>query len=222
MPLKPGSHAAGDGSFGRSAGMAAGRGAAVLFVAVVIGMLLLNRVDDPPGRRGSAGNGNGSGTEETTTTAAEPVPTTVPVRPPAEVKVLSANGTRVNGAAGRVRDALQAACYNVLSTIEVKQPVEARAVFFTPGFEREAQAVSQALKLPPTSVRPLPPPNALPVSDLRGANVVAVVGPELARQAAAPSSTTTTARRTSTTARRATSTTAPTTATTATTTRPPG
>ncbi len=80
MPLKPGRHAAEDGSFGRSAGMAAGRAAAVLVVAVVIGILLLNKVDDPPGRQVSAGDGE-NGTEETTTTVPEPVPTTLPPGP---------------------------------------------------------------------------------------------------------------------------------------------
>lgn len=218
MPLKPGRHAAGDGSFGRSAGIAAGRGAAVLVVAVVIGILLLNKVDDSPGRQVSTGDGGGgNATEETTTTVPEAPPTTVPARPPGEVKVLSANGTKVRGAAGKVRDMLKAAGYNVLSPIETKQPVEASAVFFAPGFDREAQAVAQALKLPPTSVQPLPAADALPVSDLRGANVVAVVGAELARQVGA-SSTTTTTRRTTTTARRATSTTS----TTSTTTTKPG
>ena len=204
MPLKPGRHAAGDGSFGRSAGMAAGRGAAVLVVAVVIGIVLLNKVDDPV-RQVSAGGG-GSTTEETTTTVVTPVPTTLPARPPAEVKVLSANGTKVNGAAGKTRDALKALGYNVLSPIETKRPVEASVVFFTPGFDREAQTVAQALKLQPTSVQPLPAADALPVSDLRGANVVAVVGPDLAKPTGA-SSTTTTARRTTTTVKRATSTT---------------
>jgi LytR cell envelope-related transcriptional attenuator len=214
MPLRPGRHAAGDGSFGRSAGMAAGRGAAVLVVAVVIGVLLLNKVDDPPARQVSTGGGDTAGTEETTTTVAEPVPTTIPIRPPGEVKVLSANGTRVNGAAGRVRDSLKAMGYNVLSPLETKQPVQASAVYFAPGFDREAQAVAQALKLPPTTVAPLPAAGALPVSDLRGANVLAVVGPELVR-----TTTTTTTRRTSTTARsRATSTST----STSTTAPPPG
>ncbi len=207
MPLKPGRHAAGDGSFGRSAGMAVGRGAAVLVIAVVIGILLLNKVDDPPARRVVTGD-TGSDTEETTTTVAEPVPTTLAARPPAEVKVLSANGTKVNGAAGKARDALKALGYNVLSPIETKRPVEASVIFFTPGFDREAQTVALGLKLPATSVQPLPGADALPVSDLRRANVVAVVGPELASQLRASGTTTTTARRTTTTARRAASTTA--------------
>lgn len=199
--------------------MAAGRGAMVLVVAVVIGIVLLNKVDEVPGTQVSSGGGTSDDTDQTTpTTEPAPVTTTVPARQPRDVKVLSANGTKVNGAGGRIRDVLKAVGYNVLAPIETKQPVQASVVYFTPGFEQEAHGVAQVLKLPPTSVQPLPAANALPVADLRGANVVAVVGPELAR---APASTTTTTRRaTTTTTRRATSTTAP--PTTPTTTTPPG
>ncbi len=169
-------------------------------VAVVIGILLLNKVDDTPGRQVSAGDGGGDDTEETTTTTdLPPPPTTVPLRPPREVKVLSANGTRVSGAAGKVRDVLRGQGYNVLAPTEAKQ-VETSAVYFAPGFEREAQAVAQALKLPPASVQALPDTAASPVADVRGANVVAVVGPELARQGG-PAPTTTTRRTTTTRAR---------------------
>jgi len=179
--------------------MAAGRGAAVLVVAVVIGILLLNKVDDPPGRQVTTSDA-GNDTEETTTTVFTPVPTTLPPRPPGEVKVLSANGTKVNGAAGRTRDVLKALGYNVLSPTETKQPVQASVVLFAPGFDREALTVAQALKLQPTAVQPLPAADALPVSDLRGTNILAVVGPDLAQQTG--STTTTTARKTTTTARR--------------------
>ena len=199
--------------------MAAGRGALVLLVAVVIGIVLLNQVDSSPSTRITTGNGNDDeeAEETTTTVVAVPVPTTAPARQPGEVKVLSANGTRVNGAAGRIRDVLKAVGYNVLSPIETRSPVRASAVYFTPGFDREAQVVAQVLKLQPTAVQPLPAANALPVSDLRGANVLAVVGPDLARQATA---TTTTTSRTRGTARSTTSTTTAPTATTATTARP--
>ncbi len=168
----------------------------MLVVAVVIGILLLNKVDDTPGRQISAGDDGGDDTAETTTTAPPPPPTTVAPRPPREVKVLSANGTKVSGAAGKVRDVLKAQGYNVLAPTEAKE-VEASAVYFAPGFEREAQAVAQALKLPPGSVQPLPAAAASPVADVRGANVVAVVGPDLARQGGP--ATTTTTRRTTTT-----------------------
>src|SRR5688572_18585602 len=41
-PVRPGRYAAADGSFGRSAGSALGRGVLLLAVALVIGIVLLN------------------------------------------------------------------------------------------------------------------------------------------------------------------------------------
>ena len=82
----------------------------------------------------------GAGEETTTTTAA--------LRAPKDVKVLATNGTPTQGAAGRARDALRVKGYNVLAPIDAK-PATASAVYFTPTFEREAQAVAEALALPP-------------------------------------------------------------------------
>ena len=199
-PVTPGRHAAEDGSFGRSAGMAAGRGAFLLAAAVILGVVLLNAADDTPGRI-SAGRGDGDGGsgEITTTTAQATTTTTAPPRKPADVKVLSANGTRIAGAAARVRDTLRTQGYNVLAPLEARNPANASVVYFTPTFDREGQAVAQALRLGPNSVQALP--NPPPVPDLRGADVVVVVGPDLARR---PATTTTTGRSrgTTTTTRR--------------------
>ncbi len=197
--MRPGRHAADDGSFGRSAGMAAGRGALLLAVAVVLGVLLLNAADDTPSRVG-AGRDNEDGDDRATTTTTQPVTTTVAVRPPREVKVLAANATNVAGAAGRVSAGLRNVGYNVLAPTDAK-PADASAVYFTPTFEREGQAVAQALQLPPTAVKPLP--NPPPVADLRGANLLVVIGPDVASKATQGATTTTTSRRgrTTTTAR---------------------
>ena len=199
--MRPGHHAADDGSFGRSAGMAAGRGALLLFVAVVLGVLLLNAADDTPSRVGAGrDNGDSDGDrQDGVTTTTQPVPTTAAARPPRDVKVLSANGTEVAGAARKVSDGLRNLGYNVLAPGEARA-AQASAVYFAPTFDREAQTVAQALQLPPTVVRPLPSPP--PVSDIRGANVLVVVGPDLASKASQGSTTTTSRRgRTTTTAR---------------------
>lgn len=169
--------------------MAAGRGALLLAVAVVLGVLLLNAADDTPTRVG-AGRDKGDGDATTTTT--QPVPTTVAVRPPREVKVLTANGTNVSGAAGKVSGGLRNLGYNVLAPTDAKS-AEVSSVYFTPGFEREAQAVAQALQLPPTAAKPLPKP--APVTDVRGANVLVVVGPDVAAKATQGATTSTTSRR---------------------------
>lgn len=210
-------HAAQDGSFGRSAGMAAGRGAVLLAVAVILGIVLLNAADDPGPDRISAGaaeedDDGGGASDDPATTLPPSTLATVPPRSPQEVKVLPTNGTAVKGVAGKARDTLQAAGYNVLAPTDATR-AEASNVYFTSAdFEREAQAVASALGLPANVVVAYPTAPPLPVTDPKGANVVVVVGPELAQQLAPAASTTVTTRAAtaSTTATtRATTTTAP-------------
>jgi hypothetical protein len=209
---RSGRHAANDGSFGRSAGSAALRGGALLAIAVILGIVLLNAADDndafSPVTAGQNGNGDRNGASATVTTAAPKTTasttTTVPLRPAAQVKVLAANGTTVKGLAGQVRDRLKAAGYNALApTDATKKPVAKSVVYFTAGYEGEARQIAQQLSVATVAAMPQP----LPVLNLQTANVLVVVGTDNAGAA-----TTTTARRgtaatTSTTARRSTTTT---------------
>ncbi|HUP70020.1 MAG TPA: LytR C-terminal domain-containing protein [Acidimicrobiales bacterium] len=178
--VKRGRHAADDGSFGRSSGMAAGRGAALLAVAVVIGIVLLNAADDEPSRQVTAGDDVSTSTSSPETTSSLPgtTSTTLAARAPKEVKVLSANGTDVKGAARKATDALRAAGFNVLAPVDAGTSVTATTVYFAAGFEREAQAVASSLGLGVAAVKAMPTPP--PVPDIRGANVVVIVGPETA------------------------------------------
>lgn len=197
-------HAAEDGSFGRSAGMAAGRGAILLAVAVVLGIILLNAADDPPPDRVAAGV-----TEEEDDSSAEPedpttptTPLTAPPRAPQEIRVLPTNGTAVKGVAGKARDQLQASGYNVLAPTDAQRATSSNVYFTSQDFEREAQAVAAALGLPASVVVAFPSAPPLPVSDGKGANVIVVVGPELAEQlSSSGTATTSTTAATSTTTR---------------------
>jgi hypothetical protein len=192
-------HAAPDGSFGRSATGAAARGAGLLVVAVVLGIILLHSGSGDPYTRALRTTAT-AGTSVTTVPVATTL--TVPLRAPADVKVLPANGTGTAGAAGRTGDKLKAAGYNVFAATNTsKQPVSSSAVYFKPGLEREARVIATLLALPDSTVQPMPAPP--PVPDPKDADVVVVVGPDLAGKSAAP--TPTTARRTTaTTARPAT------------------
>lgn len=183
--MKRGRHAADDGSFGRSSGMAAGRGAALLAVAVVIGIVLLNAADNEPSRQLSAGGDASTTTvpEEKTTTVPSTT-STLPSRAPKDVKVLSANGTDVKGAARRATDVLRAAGFNVLAPVDLGKDVTVSAVYFTAGFEREALSVATSIGLGAAVVKPMPTPP--PLADTRGANVVVVGGPEAAARLATP------------------------------------
>lgn len=170
--------------------MALGRGIPLVALAFLIGIALLNRVDSTePGEQVDAGS-----TEDTTPTTAAPVvepevtTTTAALRAPREVRVLAANGTDVRGAGGRIKDRLMAAGYNTLAATDTKAKVTESSVYFAAGYEREAAKVAETLGLAATAVKPLPTPP--PVADLKAANVLVVVGPDLAQAG----TTTTTAR----------------------------
>ncbi len=166
------------------------RGAALVVVAVVIGLFLLrNGLDTseavtstggPGGATDSAADGGDAGTDEgtdgtTSTTAA-------PVRPPAEVPTIVLNDSGTSGVAGKYSEFLTAAGYQLTnpSGANADAPGDAAVsqVYFAPGFEAEAAAVVAALGAPATVV-----PAALPTTPpgpIAGASVVVVIGTDLA------------------------------------------
>ena len=190
-------HAATDGSFGRSAGGAALRGAGLLVVAVILGVILLRNGGGDPYSR--AVRAVASPTPEVTVRPPTATTITVPVRSPGDVKVLPANGTTTSGAGTAIFTRLKGAGYNVLAASNSNSPATTSNVFFNPGFEREARVVAQLLGLPDSAVQPMPTPP--PVSDTRGSDVIVVVGPDLAKQSNPTPATSppTTARRTTAT-----------------------
>lgn len=188
--MRRGRHAADDGSFSRSAGTALGRGLVLLAVAVLLGIFLLNRVDDPVEDGVNAGN---SRAEQTTTTTSEPevsTTTTAPARAPKDVRVLTANGTSVRGAAGRVKDRLMAQGYNTLAATDASTKPAQTAVYYTAGFQREAAAIAQFLGVAAQAVQAMPA--TPPVGDLKNANVLVMVGADLAGQGGSSGGGTTT------------------------------
>jgi hypothetical protein len=194
-----------------------GRGVVLVAVAVVLGLILLNRVDAPAEDEVRAGDDDARVEETTTTTAARNTTTTAAARAPKDVKVLTANGTNTRGVGGVVKDKLLAAGYNALAATDTTTKPQNSAVLYAAGYEREAAAVAQALGLAPSTVQAMPA--TAPVADLKGANVLVVVGADLAAQNA-PASTTSTTRAagaTTSTTRATTSTTRATSSTTSTT-----
>ncbi|HUQ39414.1 MAG TPA: LytR C-terminal domain-containing protein [Acidimicrobiales bacterium] len=201
--MRPGSHAAADGSFGRSTGMAAGRGALLLAIAVGLGIILLNAADDAPSGTRVVSRDRGPTPTTAAPGTARITTTTLPLRAPEQVKVLAANATRIKGAASKVTDTLRTANYNVLAPTDAPS-ADQSIVYFALGYERDAVEIARLLGLPPAAVAPMPEPP--PVSDLRAANALVVVGPDLAGPE--PVTTTTRPRTTTTAAKSSTSTTA--------------
>jgi hypothetical protein len=158
------------------------RGAALVVVAVLIGLFLLrNGLDtseaitnqggsDTSSDGDDAGSTDGDGGDTTTTTAPA-------VRPPSEVTVIVLNGTSVDGAAGVYSDALATAGYVMSAPAGADADATATQVYFAPGFEAEAAAVATAIGAPavaPAAV-PVPPPGPISTE-----SVVVVIGPDIA------------------------------------------
>jgi hypothetical protein len=190
--VSPGPHAAGDGSFGRSAGLQAGRATILIAVAVLIGFVLLHRSpgaasigtlpSGPSATTKTTGQGGGS-----VPTSALTTPPTVALRTPQSIKVLVANGTSSIGLAGRISDALHAKGYNTLSPTDASQHPTSSFVYFEPSYGSDAAALASKLNLPATAVSAMPTPP--PVAKLNGANILVVAGPNLLSSASTTSTT---------------------------------
>lgn len=172
------------------------RGAALVVVAVLVGLVLLrNGLDTSEVVTSSRGSDKADeSTDEGTDGTAEETTTTLAERTPAEVTVIVLNGTSVSGAAGKYSTAIGTAGYQMLEPGDSSLKVPTTQVFFTPGFEREAAAVALAAGAPATvtpAAVPTPPPG-----EIGAANVVVVIGADLASltpTTAAAGETTTTA-----------------------------
>jgi hypothetical protein len=178
--VKPGSHAAGDGSFGWSAGIQVGRAVALIAVAVLLGLFLLHRSGPGGGSPALASATSTTSTTAPPSSAPPPTPTSssVAVKSPQSVKVLVANGSGVAGLAGRLSSRLHTQGYDTVSQgTNANQAVTTSKVYYTTGFVGEAGVLAQFLKLPPSAAQPMP--NPPPVSNLAAANVVVDAGPDL-------------------------------------------
>lgn len=183
---------------GRTAGnspiAANGRGILLLLVAFIIGVAILRSTDPGGGRSSGAPAGSATTTTKAgrSTTTSAPATTTLPARPAAEVKVLPVNSSGIAGAGGKTGDQLRAAGYaNTLAAVNSTSstPVSTSTVEFAAGAEADAQAIAKLLNLPTTVVKPLASP---PVQDRRGAEVVILIGGDLATAINASSATSTT------------------------------
>lgn len=180
--MSRGSHAADDGSFGRSAGGAMTRGILLILVAILLGVVLLNATDasepfeaatteDDGGDGGDRGVSPTSDPADTSTTSTVP-----PARDPAEVTVYVVNGSGVPGAAARLTETLRGENYVTTEPGNV-ETVESSRIYYVPGYEADANAVASLLT-PPPAVEEMPDPQ--PVDDLRGAQILVVMAADLA------------------------------------------
>lgn len=191
---------AGEGG-ARPSSDAAVRGALLIGVAIIIGLLLLWRAHDDDSSVTTTGsgdqvtdtNGDGGGdggTGEPTDPTDSSVPPDSSVAPPpthapGEVSVLVANGTGTAGGAGNVTNKLIPKGYATLpaadaSTSDVQQSV----VYYRDGYIEDAKQIARDLGVPEENIEGIvqPMPAEPPVRGNRGtqsaqtANVLVVLG----------------------------------------------
>lgn len=178
---EPANRGARSASAGNSAGA---RGAILLVVAAVLGIILLQAFDTDFDAGSGVDVGNttipsgdgGSGT--TLPTVPANTNTTLPARAPSEVTVLVANGSGIKGLGSMNADALKALGYNTLTAVDATKALDASTVQHAEGYQAEAQSIALTLGLQPSAVQAL---NSPAVPDTQGATVIVLLGADIAR-----------------------------------------
>ena len=183
----------------------AGKGVLLIIAAITVGIIVLNQGFDKdnsvtsapvpstqepqdteeqnqeieeetttPSEAASEENTGGEGNE-----GSQPTSTSV-LHPPAEVRVLVANGTDVTGAAGATLDTLVAnAGYNGVGAVNDlgEEVLLETFIYYAQGYDLDAQNVRLIINGDSSNVLPLP--EILPIDDLSDANVLVHVGADL-------------------------------------------
>jgi len=174
--------------------------AAIVLVMFVLATVLLLRVIHPSATTSATGSATTSATGSASTTPstthqATPTTTTTSAHPPSSVPVLVANASGVSGAAATVTNQLQVGGWALQPPVNASAQVPASHVYYVAGQEQAATQIAKSLHLPASAV--VPYTTAAPITSIGTAEVVVVVGPDLARPTSA-TTTTAAAARTST------------------------
>ena len=169
-----------------STGMQTGKAVAVIVVVVVLGWLALAKGTKAPSSNATAAAHTH---QTTTTTPAQTVPTTtVPLVPASSIKLQVLNGVLTGSLAGQWSTKLKAnPGYNTLPPNNATAKVSTSQIYImTPGYQREANALAVAVGLPVTAVNqtiPAPASAPIPANARTTANLVLIIGPDLAAHA---------------------------------------
>ncbi|HEX2048097.1 MAG TPA: LytR C-terminal domain-containing protein [Acidimicrobiales bacterium] len=185
MSSRRGGGPAGPAGSGGPPGNAGARGALLLAVAVVLGIVLLQQFDSgiDAGGQVAVDTSVPVDDEDETTTTRRPglttVPatatTTAPARAKGDVRVLVANGSGIPRAAGNVSTFLRGLGWATLTPVDATATVEKTAVQFADGYEAEGREVAANLSLPGGVVVPMASP-PVAAADLGNASVIVILG----------------------------------------------
>jgi hypothetical protein len=155
------------------AGFSAARGAALVAVAVIIGIVLLQAIDD--GNDGPVGDGGTTSTTSTSTPTSTDTSggtsstTKAAPLPAAQVTVRVLNGSGVAGAAGTLTNTLKAKGYKTLVASDAS-PRTGTVVYAKSGRTTECTTLSQSV--PNSKVQAMP----TPVPGGQDADCIVVIG----------------------------------------------
>jgi len=151
------------------------RGALLIAAAVLLGFgLLANGFSDDHSILSDSGP---TPTTSKSTTTVPTGSTVVQPHDPAQVKVLVLNGSGKSGIAKAGADLLKAANYTTLEPGNAHgSTVTTSVVYFVPGYDADAAAVTAKLGLPASAAQPLPTPPPTEVGDPKDAHIIVVVG----------------------------------------------
>jgi hypothetical protein len=158
-----------------AAGFSAARGALLVAVAVIIGIVLLQAIDD--GNDGPVGDGGASSTTSTSTPTSTDTSggssttstTKAAVVPPAQVTARVLNGSGTSGAAGTLTNTLKAKGYKTLVASDAS-PRTGTVVYAKSGRTTECTTLAQSV--PNSKVQPMP----TPVPGGQDADCIVVIG----------------------------------------------
>ncbi len=162
------------------------RGALLVAVAVLVGVVLLGKGFDTgflPSTGGTSNEaaddedddeGGSDGETDGTTTSTTAPPTT---HVPAQVRVVVLNGGGPAGAAGTSSTALAAANFTALEPGNTEPPVTTTTVYYVEGFQADAAVVAGTLGITavPQVLPPTPPAGTPAAGEVE---VVVVLGPD--------------------------------------------
>lgn len=161
------------------------RGIAVLVVAVLVGLVLLFNAD---GGSSEAVSSSGptttvdvSGLSSTTEYGSDTTTTTRPDtsgKDPSEIDVLVLNGTKVGGVAASNSETIGAKGYNMLKPGDAATNTSTTTVYFKADYEADASSIAALLGRSPNAVQAMPSDSLGPGS--ADADIVVVIGSDIA------------------------------------------
>lgn len=163
------------------------RALVLIAVLVVIGIVILARTSTSPANRSSTAPA-GARSTTTVTTVPSSTTTTAPPLPASQVKVQVLNGLRTGSLASQWANKLKSRYgYQTGPPDNATSTVNTSVIYvITPGYEAEAQQLAARIGLTSSSVDttvPAPATAPVPATERASANLVLVVGSDLAGQA---------------------------------------